>query len=149
MPKVKLISSRVVYLPDDPRRFVSQPAGTVIECDDKEAASLLHCGQAEPVAAAEKKAAEAKAAAEAKKKAAEKTAEEQSDLEQLGLSSDQLGTLTSEDLDSDVPAFERISGLILWTETEGNSLSDKKGIGPATENAILEAIAQWIEAQSQ
>ena len=47
--KVKLTANRICYVPDSPRRFVSESAGQIVDVSDKEASNLIAAGQAELV----------------------------------------------------------------------------------------------------
>lgn len=148
MPKVKLSVNRVCYVPKDRRRFVSESAGQVVECSDKEAFTLVDREQATLVEGETIDMSKVDAGSEPSDPDDDLDPESGSDLVLLELTADQIALLESEDGNGKVPAFGSLSELIIWVQDEGNSLSSKKGIGKKTETTVLAAIDDWVEAQT-
>lgn len=136
MPKVKLTANRVCHVPESPRRFISESAGHVVDVSNKEATNLIAAGQAELVEGETIEADEGDPDPEA------------SDLVLLELDPAIVAVLEAADETGNVPAFGSLSELVIWVQTEGNLLSNKKGIGKATETKVLDAIDAWVEAQT-
>ena len=135
--KVKLTANRICYVPDSPRRFISESAGQVVDVSDKEASNLIEAGQAVLV---EGETIEADDEVD--------PGPEASDLVLLELDPEIVALLEATDESSDVPAFGSLSELVIWVQTEGNLLRDKKGIGKVTESKVLDTIDAWVEAQT-
>ena len=137
MPKVKLTANRVCHVPESPRRFISESAGHVVDVSNKEATNMIEAGQAVLV---EGETIEADGEVDPDPEA--------SDLVLLELDPAIVAVLEAADETSDVPAFGSLSELVIWVQTEGNLLSNKKGVGKATETKVLDAIDAWVEAQT-
>jgi len=139
MPKVKLTANRVCHVPESPRRFISESAGHVVDVSNKEATNLIAAGQAVLVEG----------------ETIEIDDDEEGDLDPdasdlvlLELDPAVVAVLEAADETGNVPAFGSLSELVIWVQTEGNLLSNKKGIGKATETKVLDAIDAWVEAQT-
>ena len=135
--KVKLTANRICYVPDSPRRFISESAGQVVDVSDKEASNLIEAGQAVLV---EGETIEADDEGDLDPEA--------SDLVLLELDPAIVAVLEAADETGNVPAFGSLSELVIWVQTEGNLLSNKKGVGKVTETKVLDAIDAWVEAQT-
>ena len=135
MPKVKLNTSRVTTV-NDQRRFVSQPAGTIVDCSDKEAQCLVDSLQGCLV--------------KGEKIDQSKIGDSDTKAGQGGLPPTDLGLLELKEAQQDLleQFFSSVSQLIIWVQDPENKLSDKKGIGKSTETTILAAIDAWVEAMT-
>ena len=143
MPKVKLNTSRVTTV-NDQRRFVSQPAGTIVDCSDKEAQCLVDSLQGCLVKG--EKIDQSKIETKTEVDPGSKL-EAATDLGLLELKEAHQDLLELAG-DDNVPGFASVSQLVTWVQDPENKLSDKKGIGKSTETTILAAIDAWVEAMT-
>jgi hypothetical protein len=152
MPKVKLLQSRVRW-DSKLKRYVSDKAGDVVDVSMSAAATLVSRFQAEliPVVPfggdAETKQVET-ATSGTESDDSGSTAETFSDLAELQISDQQLDLLLVDDANENVPAFDTIDQLRKWL-LDGGKLSDKKGIGNATEAAIVAALADYDQQSAE
>ena len=132
MLKVKLTVCRVRYVPDDPRVYVDDKVGDVVEGDAKTLWAMVDANQAVWVGDAP----ERPDGSDPDPKL------DRSDLYDLGIGGRVVVLLMTENVDIRMPAINSISELQNFIDSGGN-LTHKKGIGESTAADILTALASY------
>lgn len=134
MPKVKLTVCRVRYVPEDPRVFVDDKVGDVVEVTAKEGWAMVDANQATWVGESPER---------PEGTEPELDPESASDLFSLALDNKVIGVLMAEDASGAVPAFDNVAALRAFVD-QGGDLVEKKGIGKSTAVKILQAIVDSV-----